>query len=162
MSSSNTFSGKPPNDYQEVLYWRITERTNRILVMNLLSIPLGLIFGLVFFFFIRIFGAKPRYGVLWKGLMFYATAPGYAFPRNQYLIVSLAPMVSLSLLACLSILLQAGTVYVWLWAIWAMTNGSGTIGDLWITAVALRYPEYAYIIDERDGMRVLLPKSEIG
>ncbi|MFL7870303.1 MAG: hypothetical protein AB8I58_15860, partial [Anaerolineales bacterium] len=71
MSSSNTFSGKPPNDYQEVLYWRITERTNRILVMNLLSIPLGLIFGLVFFFFIRIFGAKPRYGVFWKGLMFY-------------------------------------------------------------------------------------------
>jgi hypothetical protein len=47
-----------------------------------------------------------------------------------------------------------------LWAVWAVVNGSGTIGDLWITAITLRYPEYAYIIDERDGIRVLLPKSK--
>jgi Putative zincin peptidase len=26
--------------------------------------------------FMRIFGARPRYGILWKGLMFYATSPG--------------------------------------------------------------------------------------
>jgi len=201
MSSSDTFPGKPPADYQEVLYWRIAERIGRILVMNLLSIPLAFVFGIVFFFFISLFGkppefvsidsiqsvvllvgillvfvlheiahgvamaafgAKPRYGVIWKGLMFYATAPGYAFPRDQYLVISLTPLVSLSILACFGILIQAGTSNVWLWAIWAVVNGNGTIGDLWITAITLRYPEYAYIIDERDGIRVLLPKSKTG
>ena len=199
MSSSDTFPGKPPADYQEVLYWRIAERLGRIFVMNLLSIPLAFVFGIVFFFFISLFGkppefvsidpiqsvvllvgillvfvlheithgvamkafgAKPRYGIIWKGLMFYATAPGHAFLRNQYILVSLAPLVSLSILASFGILIQAGTSNVWLWAVWAVVNGSGTIGDLWITAITLRYPEYAYIIDERDGIRVLLPKSK--
>ena len=201
MSASNTFSGKPPDDYREVLYWRISERTGRILIMNLLAIPLALLFGIVFFNFVRlfgkspetisfnslqtvillagialvfvfhelshgiamqIFGAHPRYGVFWKGLMFYATAPGYAFPRNQYLVIILAPMVSLSILACLGIRIQASTSNVWLWAVWAMVNGCGAIGDLWITAIMLRYPDYAYIIDERDGIRVFLPESGEG
>lgn len=199
MSNSNTFSGKPPSDYQEVLYWRIAERTGRIITMNLLSIPLALLFGIGFFYFVRLFGkspenvsfnsvqavvllvgillvfvlhelshgiamqafgATPRYGVIWKGMMFFATAPGYAFPRNQYLVISLAPLVSLSILACFGILIQVGTSNVWFWAVWAMVNGSGTIGDLWITSITLRYPEHAYIIDERDGIRVFLPNSE--
>ena len=108
----------------------------------------------------RFFGAQPKYGFIWKGLMFYATAPDYAFLRNQYLVVSLAPLVSLSILACFGILIQTGTSNVWLWAAWATINGSGTIGDLWIIAVTLRYPKYAYIIDERDGIRVFLPQSE--
>jgi hypothetical protein len=92
--------------------------------------------------------------------MFYATEPNYAFPRNEYLVVSLAPLVSLSILACFGILIQAGTSNVWLWAVWATINGSAAIGDLWITAITLRYPEYAYIIDERDGIRVFLPQNE--
>ena len=40
----------------------------------------------------RIFGARPQYGVLWKSLVAYATAPGHAFTRGQYLAVSLAPL----------------------------------------------------------------------
>ena len=106
------------------------------------------------------FGARPKYGFIWKGLMFYATAPGYAFRRNQYIVVSLAPLVSLSILACCGILLQAGTTVVWLLALCATINGGAAIGDLWITAIALRYPAHAYIIDERDGIRIFMPHSE--
>jgi Putative zincin peptidase len=199
MSIPNTFSGKPPSDYEEVLDWRIAQRTSRILVMNLLSIPLAFVFGIVFLIFVlmfgkpseilstdstktaillvgilpvvvmhelahgvamQTFGAQPKYGVIWKGLMFYATAPGYAFQRNQYIVISLAPLVSLSILACFGILIQAGTFNVWLWAVWSTINGGAAIGDLWITAIALRYPKHAYIIDERDGIRVFLPQSE--
>ena len=50
-------------------------------------------------------------GVIWKGLMFYATAPGHAFLRNQYILVSLAPLVSLSILACFGILIHVITSY---------------------------------------------------
>jgi len=197
MPISNKLPGKPPSNYEEVLYWKISGRAGRILVMNLLSIPLALIIGIAFLVFVlvfgkpteiisidstktvillvgillvivahelahgitmRAFGAQPKYGFIWKGLMFYATAPGYAFPRNQYIVVSLAPLVSFSILACLGILIQAGTPNVWLWAAWATINGSAAIGDLWITAIVFRYPEYAYIVDEQDGMRVFLPQ----
>jgi hypothetical protein len=199
MSISNTFSGKPPSDYEEVLYWRVTQGASRIIIMNLLSIPLFFVFGIGFLIFVRVFGkpseirsgdsseplilllgillvivlhefahgvamqtfdARPKYGFIWKGLMFYATAPGYAFRRNQYVVISLAPLVSLSILACCGILLQAGTSVVWLLALCATVNGGAAIGDLWITAIVLRYPAHAYIIDERDGIRIFMPQGE--
>ena len=108
----------------------------------------------------RIYGARPQYGISWKALMIYTTAPGYAFLRNQYLVATLAPLVSLSLLACCGIRLMAGSPAVLLLAICAVINGTGAIGDLWISAIILRYPAYAYIVDERNGMRVFLPGKE--
>jgi len=201
MSNTKTISGTPPSDYKEVLYWKISEKTGRIVIMNLLSVPLAFVFGIGFYFFVRIFGeppkfivhnskqdlillvgifiivtlhelahgvamqtfgAQPKYGFMWKGLMFYATSPGYAFQRNQYIIVSLAPLASLSILACCGILIFAGTSLVWLLAIWATINASAAIGDLWITTIVLGYPSNAYVIDERDGMRISMPQSESG
>lgn len=43
----------------------------------------------------RIFGARPEYGVLPQQLMFYASAPGYAFRRNTCLVVEMAPLMVL-------------------------------------------------------------------
>ncbi|MBK9007977.1 MAG: hypothetical protein CNIPEHKO_03563 [Anaerolineales bacterium] len=197
MPNLETTSGEPPLGYAEALYWKIAEKTSRILIINLLSIPLAFVFGIVFFtiarvfgkstgfFFgsaattllfallltiiihelihgmtMQIFGARPKYGINWKGLMLYATAPGYAFQRNQYLVIVLAPLAAISLAACLGILIQAGSPSVWLWAICATINGGAAIGDLWITAIALRYPKHAYIVDEQDGMRIFLPRGE--
>lgn len=105
----------------------------------------------------RLYGARPRYGFMWKGLMFYATAPDYAFRRNQYLAVILAPLVVLSLLACCVILLATNASSALTAAIFGAVNGAASTGDLWIGAIVLRYPAHAYVIDERDGMRILLP-----
>lgn len=199
MSVPNITPGKPPPDYKEVLYWKISENTSRVIIMNLLSIPLAIVFGLGFFVFVVLFGrpqeltggiinfglilmigiiavivlhelahgvamqsygARAKYGFIWKGLMFYATSPGYAFQRNQYLVIILAPLVSLSILACLGILILAGTPMVWLLAIWATINGSAAIGDIWMLTIALRYPSHAYVMDEHDGMRVFMPQNE--
>jgi hypothetical protein len=88
--------------------------------------------------------------------------PGYAFQRNQYLVVILAPLVSLSILACLGILVLAGTTMVWMLAVWATINGSAAIGDLWIMTIVLRYPSRAYVIDEHDGMRIFMPDNDSG
>ncbi|MGA9116686.1 MAG: DUF3267 domain-containing protein [Bacteroidota bacterium] len=195
----NTGSGRLPSDYREVRCWKISEKTGRIVVMNLLSVPLGLVCWVIFVLFVhacgeatqtmfrdadqnlillvgivitialheyvhglamRAFGAQAKYGFMWKGPMFYATSPGYAFQRRQYLVVSLAPLVSLSILAGCGILVLAGTSLVWPLALWATINAASAIGDLWITAIVIRYPSNAYVVDERDGVRIFMPENE--
>jgi hypothetical protein len=106
------------------------------------------------------YGARPQYGVLWKQLMFYATSPGYGFQRNSYILVALAPLVGLSCLAVLGMFLLQGTDWVALLTLCGVINGSGALGDLWLVSIVLRYPKIAYIVDERDGIRVLLPSCE--
>jgi len=107
----------------------------------------------------RLCGAKPQYGVLWKQLMFYATCPGYGFRRNSYILMILAPLVGLSCLAIIGMLLLRGTNWVALLALCATINGSGAFGDVWLVSLVLRYPRGAYVVDERDGVRVLMRKT---
>jgi hypothetical protein len=106
---------------------------------------------------IHYFGGRAQYGVIWRGLMFYATAPGYGFQRNQYLVVALAPLVVISLVGLGLLVLPLPAPLAWLAAFAAMINAAGAVGDMWIGLIVLRYPHYAVVVDEKDGMRVLLP-----
>ncbi|MBN1259107.1 MAG: DUF3267 domain-containing protein [Anaerolineae bacterium] len=205
MSTETSPNGAMSSNYRQVLYWRISEKRGRVILMNLLAIPLACLLGVGFLGLVlafgrpfdidfesqtimqgliqlgltvivalavfplhegvhglamRIFGAHPKYGVMWQSLMFYATAPGHAFSRNSYLVIALAPFVILSLLAGGGIWLLAGSPSVFLPVFFGVINGSGAIGDLWICTIVLRYPAHARIIDERDGIRVLLPTRE--
>jgi hypothetical protein len=103
------------------------------------------------------FGARMRFGVLWTRLMVYTTAPGHAFPRSAYIVIGLTPLVGLSLLALLGMILLAGTPWVTLLVLCAAANAAGASGDIWILSIVMRYPPSARLIDERDGMRILLP-----
>jgi hypothetical protein len=107
----------------------------------------------------RAFGARPRYGFYARGGMFYAKSPGYRFTRRQYLIVVLAPLISISLLLCAGIGLLADTSKVWYLALWGVVNASAANADVWIAAVVLRHPADALVVDELDGLRVLVPIS---
>ncbi len=107
----------------------------------------------------RLFGAQPRYGALLTHLMFYATAPGYAFQRNAYVMVALAPLVVLSCLAVVGMIVLQGTMWVLLLAFCATMNLAGASGDVWMMSIVLRYPPSAYVVDERDGFRVLLREA---
>ena len=196
INSTIPASGSLPDDYQEVLNWKVTEKTSRVIYLNIFGLLLFFIFGLLFYslavslgnlpgfsfglleigpvfiammltiilhelmhgLFMRIFGAKPRYGILWKGLMFYATSPGYAYRRNNYVTIALAPFVSISILVVLGMWLLQGTLWVALLGFCGVINASGAVGDLWITTIVLRYKTTAYIMDERDGIRVFMPK----
>jgi hypothetical protein len=51
-----------------------------------------------------------------------------------------------------------GTAWVALLAICGVVNASGAVGDMWITMIVLRYESTAYVMDERDGIRVFLLK----
>ena len=107
----------------------------------------------------RIGGARPQYGVLPAHLMFYATAPGYAFRRNACLMVELAPLVVLSFLAILGMFILQGTIWVPLLTVCAAMNVGGAAADLWMISKILRYSTTSYIVDERDGFRVLIRKE---
>ena len=189
-------SGSLPNDYQEVLYWRVTGKPARVITIQILAIISLFIFGFVFlglavslgklptqFAFglseigavllgvllamglhelthgltMQLFGAKPKYGILWKGGMLYATSPGYAYPRNNYIIIALAPFVVISTLVIVGMWLLQGTLWVPLLALCGIFNASGAVGDMWMTMIVLRYPATAYVMDERDGLRIFLP-----
>lgn len=199
MAEKNNFlltSGSISDNYQEVLYWKVTENKSRVIAINIFGVLLSVIFGSIFSsiavsfgklykfrfglieiglvfiavvltiilhelthgLFIRIFGARPKFGILWKGMMFYATSTGYAFQRNKYLVIALAPFVLISLLLIVGMWLLQGTVWVALLGICGTLNASGAIGDMWITVIVLRYASEALIIDERDGVRVFLSK----
>lgn len=103
------------------------------------------------------FGAKPRYGVKLEALALYATAPGYAFSRNQYLVLILAPLVSLSLLALVGVVMFGRTALGPALMVGAVVNAAGACGDVYMAWLTARYPAVAYVIDEEDGMRVFLP-----
>lgn len=191
--------GVPPN-YREALYWRITDSSWKLTVVNLLAFPAAGLMGLLFFGWVALmsrmptvrsvplaqalslilavvvtlglhegvhglammaYGARPRFGVLWQGLMLYATAPGFVFRRNAYVVVILAPLVGISLLALMAILILPPAVAV-LVAVCATVNGAGAVGDLWILRITLRFPDHAYVMDERDGMRIFLPAQASG
>jgi len=106
----------------------------------------------------QMFGAKPKYGIIWKGLMLYATSPGYAYHRNNYVVIALVPFAFISMLVFWGMLVLQGTAWVALLAICGVVNASGAVGDMWITMIVLRYAVMAYVMDERDGIRVFLPK----
>lgn len=185
-------------DYEQLLYWKLTESVLRLLWMQglqlvllvlmvmiytRLAVGLGklpalgrlgwreLLIGLggvavmvvlhelVHGLAMSIFGARPQYGVIWRMLVFYATAPGYGFRRNAYVAVALAPLVLISALSVLAMWLLHGTNWVALPALIGALNGAGAAGDLWMAGVVLRYPSQVYVVDERDGMRVLRRKS---
>ncbi len=201
MSAQNTNMpslGSLPDGFHEVLYWTIKENPGRMILLQILAVPLLLLSTAVFCGFaaglgtlpsslafglgeiiaviltvvitivlhelahgiaMQRFGAQPRYGALWKQAMFYATAPGYAFRRNDYVQIALAPLILLSVLSILGMWFLSGTFWVIVLAIAGIINATGAIGDLWITGIVLRYPASAYIMDEKDGVRVFLRQT---
>lgn len=105
----------------------------------------------------QMFGAKPKYGILCKEMMLYATSPGYAYPRASYIVIALAPFVFISTFVMIGMWLLQGTLWIPLLAICGIFNASGAIGDMWMTIIVLRYPASAYVMDEQDGLRLFLP-----
>jgi len=191
--------GALPENYQEVLSWKVTGKPIRVIVLNVFGVILFVIFGMIFSsiairvgklpsdgnlqfglgemglaiagivvtfvlhelthgLVMQLFGAKPKYGIIWKGLMLYATSPGYAYRRNNYVVIALAPFLFISALVILGMWILQGIAWVALLAICGVVNASGAVGDMWITMIVLRYAAMAYVMDERDGIRVFLPK----
>ena len=100
------------------------------------------IHGLVF----MAIGGRPRFGGGVAGGMpyLYAACPEQRFPRGQFLLVGLAPLVVLDALALL-LLLPAPTAAFGAGVL--AFNTSGAVGDLWAVAVILQAPRWVELED---------------
>ncbi len=188
-----------PENYREVLYWKLSHHRKLLVALNLVGLALMGLALLLFFAWARLwhpvspsleirllhlvgtfiavaltiilhelthglalaaYGARPQYGVIWQEMMFYATAAGYAFRRNAYIVIALAPLVGLSLMGMMLLMLPLPAWTRWSVVFCAALNVGSAIGDLWLMRVALGYPPVAYIVDEKDGLRVFMPIEE--
>lgn len=136
--------GRAPSAAVDIPWWLA------LIAILLIVLPLHeLLHGLT----INAVGHQARYGMkLSKGVL-YATSDKALFRRNEYLAVALAPLVGITLAAMLLMLVvpQGLAYYV---GIAAVLNAGGAIGDLWSTAVVLRYPVSVLVRDEEDGFRI--------
>ena len=120
------------------------------LVLVLMILPLHeLMHGLL----ITRFGHRVRYGV--KLLVLFATADGAYFRRNEFIQIALAPLVILSAAGLFLMLFLPLGLAQWA-ALAVILNAAGAIGDIWMTAAALRYDSSALVQDEADSMRIFI------
>ena len=102
---------------------------------------------------IRYYGHKPRYGA--RFLVLFATADGALFRRDEFVRIALAPLVGISLIGMVVMAFLPSGLAQWA-ALAVMMNAAGAIGDIWMSAVALRFAPSALIRDEEDSMRVFV------
>lgn len=91
------------------------------------------------------FGIGPGYA--------YAAMPGWYFPKRQYLVIGLAPLVGLTALG----LALVPFLPVWLLApffVGMALNAGGAIGDIYICIRIAREAEDVWVKDLGDGMEV--------
>jgi hypothetical protein len=102
--------------------------------------------GLFFWIFTR---RRPRFGM--GGWYAFASAPGWYFPRRQYLVIGLAPVVALSVIGMVLLaILPAGMIIITLFAV--VLNAASSVGDLWIIFRLLLERRPVVVEDEGDGM----------
>ncbi len=106
---------------------------------------------------IRRAGHRPRYGLLLSKGALYATADNALFPRNVFISIALAPLVGITLLG-LALTLALPDSLGYYAGLAVVLNAGAAIGDVWMTAVVLRYPPAALVRDEADSLRVYLPE----
>ncbi|NJO83536.1 MAG: DUF3267 domain-containing protein [Blastochloris sp.] len=101
-------------------------------------------------------GHHARYGIKLSAGVLYATADNAYFRRDEYLLVAVAPLVVITVVSMILMGFAPGWVGYYL-AIGVILNAGGAVGDLWSSALLLRYPTSALIRDEQDGFRIYTP-----
>jgi hypothetical protein len=108
-----------------------------------------LVHGVFFWWFA---GKRPTFGV--KGLYVYAAAsPEVYYPRNQYLIVGIAPLLLLTLVG-LSLMLIVPIVAVSVLSLFIAFNAAGSAGDLVMAVRLLSYSPDTLMQDSDTGVVV--------
>jgi hypothetical protein len=99
------------------------------------------------------YGAKLTEGTIRIPYALYATADGALFRRNEFIAVALAPAIVLTLvgMGLVWVTLDSLAGYI---ALAVVLNGSGAVGDFWMTWLVLRYPKDALVRDEEDAVRI--------
>ena len=119
-----------------------------LVVMVVAIISHELVHGLLFWFFAR---HRPEFGI-GHGYAF-AAMPDWYFPKQQYLVIGLGPLVGLTLLG---MAIMAFAPISWLGLVFAgvVINAGGAIGDIYVCWRIAREAEDVWIKDIGDGFQV--------
>lgn len=101
-----------------------------------------------------IYGGKPRYGA---GIAYFILPYFYAttktvFLRNQFIVIAIAPLVLISLVG-IGLMAAFPSIAHWIFIPFVI-NGSGAVGDLWVTRNILRYPKHVLLEDQKTGLMI--------
>lgn len=109
------------------------------------------IHGLFFWVYTK---ERPKYG--FKLAYAYAAAPDWYLPRNQFIMVGLAPLVILSILGVAAAPLFSTGVIKGL-VFFLTLNAAGAVGDMFTVLVMLRYSKSALVNDLGEEFSVYVP-----
>ena len=106
------------------------------------------------FFFWFFSKQKPIIG--FKGFYAYASMPGWYFPRNQYLLIVIAPLIFITLIGILLFaIMPAATLNLVLVAL--IINATGAAGDIPVAIWLLTKPPATYALDQIDTIEFFTP-----
>lgn len=125
-----------------------------LLIIFITTILHELVHGFFFWLFTK---ERPQFGI-GPGYA-YAAAPDWYFPKGQYLIIGLAPLVVLTVLGLIAIALAPtawlGTIFLAI-----VFNAGGAVGDLYICIRIGVEAQKVQIKDTGDGFEVYRPRAE--
>jgi len=101
---------------------------------------------------------RPRFG--FQGLFPYAAAPsGIYFPRNQFLVVGLSPLVLLTAVGLL-LMVIVPTAFVPFLLFFVVFNASGAAGDLIMVIQLMRFSSDTLMEDSTSGVIIYGPERD--
>jgi hypothetical protein len=117
----------------------------------LLALMVALHEGIHGLLFWRFTGARPTFG--FKGLYAYAAAPDWYLPRNQHIVVALAPLLLITLggLVLLAVLPEVALLPS---IVFVALNAGGAVGDIVAVFWLLRADASALVQDTGDAVTV--------
>jgi hypothetical protein len=117
---------------------------------------------------IRWAGHRPRYGM--QGIkigpitipyLLYATADDAYFPRTAFIVIALAPVIIITIVGLALMVILPDYLHSYL-MVAIVINGTGAVGDLWMTAIVRRYPESTLVRDEAESISIFVASSSDG
>ena len=103
---------------------------------------------------VLMYGGKPRYGagVAYYMLPYLYTTTETIFLRNQFIVISIAPLIVISVIGVILMILFPSVAH---WFLVPLTiNAAGAVGDLWMAFSLLRYPKHVLLADDRTGTTI--------
>lgn len=120
-----------------------------ILALNALLILHEFVHGIM----MSRFGGKPQYGVRMLARLVpvaYCTSPGSLFSRGQYVLITLAPFLLITIGGAIAVGALPGKSAL---PLALAVHTAGCIGDLWMAGIALRKPDGTRFEDLATGVR---------
>ena len=100
-----------------------------------------LIHGLFFYLFT---GDRPKIGI--KSIYAYAGAPEWYIHKNRFFIISLSPLVIITILAIIILIVIPDSYFSIVFLLFTLNAGS-SFGDIWVCIKLLNKPKDTYIND---------------